>query len=43
VVVTTRQKHQRQKLQLNLTIQSTLIEQVREHKVLGIILDEEMK
>ena len=43
MVVTTRQKHQRQKLKLNLTIQSKLIEQVREHKVLGIILDEEMK
>jgi hypothetical protein len=43
MVVTTRQKHQRQKLKLNLTIQSTVIEQVREHKVLGIILDEEMK
>jgi hypothetical protein len=43
MVITTRQKHQRQRLELILEINSTLIEQVREHKLLGVILDEEMK
>jgi exonuclease III len=43
MVITTRQKHQRQKLQLKLNIQSTDVQQVREHKVLGVIVDEELK
>jgi hypothetical protein len=43
MVITTRQKHQRQKLQLNLKIQSTEVQQVREHKILGVIVDEELK
>lgn len=43
MVITTRQKHQRQRLELILNVSSTPIEQVREHKLLGVILDEEMK
>jgi hypothetical protein len=43
MVITTRQKHQRHKLILNLTIQSTAVQQVREYKVLGVIIDEELK
>ena len=40
MVIATRQKHQIRPLQLNLTLNSNYIEQVREHKVLGIIIDE---
>lgn len=43
MVVTTRQKRQLKKLTLNLSINSVPIEQVSKHKVLGVILDEEMK
>ena len=43
MVVTTRQKRQLKRLTLNLSINSVPIEQVSEHKVLGVILDEEMK
>ena len=42
MIVTTRQKHQLAPLTLNLTINSVPIEQVQEHKVLGVILDEEL-
>ena len=42
MIIATRQKHQIQPLQLNLSLNSTYIEQVREHKVLGIIIDEKL-
>jgi hypothetical protein len=42
MVVATRQKHQRQQLVLNLNINSVPVEQVQEHKVLGVILDNEL-
>jgi hypothetical protein len=42
MVIATRQKHQRQQLELKLKIKSTCIEQVQEHKVLGVVLDSEM-
>ena len=42
MVLATRQKHQLRPLQLNLVLNSNNIEQVREHKVLGIIIDEKM-
>jgi hypothetical protein len=40
MAVATRQKHQIQPLTLNLFINSCMIEQVKEHKVLGITLDQ---
>ena len=43
MIITTRQKHQLKTLSLNLSVGSTPIEQVREHRVLGAILDQEMK
>ena len=43
MVITTRQKHQLKTLSLNLSVGSSSIEQVREHRVLGVILDQEMK
>ena len=43
MVVTTRQKRQLKKLSLNLNIDSIPIEQVSEHKVLGVMIDDEMK
>ena len=43
MVVTTRQKRQLKKLSLDLNIDSIPIEQVSEHKVLGVIIDDEMK
>ena len=43
MVITTRQKHQREPLILKLSVNSSKIEQVREHRVLGVILDQEMK
>ena len=42
MILTTRQKHQLAPLTLNLTINDVPIEQVREHKVLGVIIDEEL-
>jgi len=36
-------KHQLKPLILNLTLGTNIIEQVREHKVLGITIDEELK
>jgi len=42
MVITTRQKHQRQNLELKLKLNFKCIEQVHEHKVLGVILDDEM-
>ena len=43
MVITTRQKHQLKDLSMLLTINSSRIKQVREHRVLGVILDQEMK
>ena len=43
MVITTRQKHQLETLSLKLSINSSNIEQVKEHRVLGIVLDQEMK
>ena len=41
MVLTTRQKHQRRPLTLNLTLGKGPVQQVREHRVLGVIIDEE--
>ena len=43
MVITTRQKHQLKTLSLKLSVGASQIEQVREHRVLGVILDQEMK
>ena len=43
VVIATRQKHQLSPLQLKLTLEKTDIEQVHEHRVLGVTIDAEMK
>ncbi|WP_295438308.1 hypothetical protein, partial [Thiolapillus sp.] len=43
MVIATRQKHQLSPLQLKLTLEKTDIEQVHEHRVLGVTIDAEMK
>ena len=43
MVLASRQKHQRKPLMLKPTLSAKLIEQVREHRVLGVTLDEELK
>ena len=43
MVITTRQKHQRAPLSLNLFINNKTIEQVTEHKILGIKVDSQFK
>ena len=43
VVIATRQKYQLSPLQLKLTLEKTDIEQVHEHRVLGVTTDAEMK
>ena len=43
MVLASRQKHQLQPLMLNLTLCTHINEQVREHSVLGITIDEEIK
>ena len=43
MVLTARQKHQRRPLTRNLTLGKTAVQQVREHRVLGVIIDEELK
>jgi hypothetical protein len=43
MVITSRQKHQRSPLQLNLKIGSEVVEQVKTHRVLGVTIDEELK
>ena len=43
MVLASRQKHQRKPLMLKLTLGANLIEQVREYRVLGVTLDEELK
>ena len=42
MLITTRQKRQVNELKLNLTIKDLPIEQVKDHKVLGIIIDENL-
>ena len=42
-MIVTRQKHRLSSLQLNLTLEKTNIEQVHEHRVLGVTIDAEMK
>ena len=42
MLITTRQKHQLQPLRLNLYLHSQAIEQVTEHKVLGLIIDNKL-
>ena len=43
IVITTRQKHQNGKLTLNLSVNNQSIEQVDQHRVLGVTLDSEFK
>ena len=43
MVLASRQKHQRKPLILKLTLDASLIEEVREHRVLGVTLNEEIK
>jgi hypothetical protein len=43
MVITSRQKHQRSPLLLNLSIGSEPVEQVNTHRVLGVTIDEEFK
>ena len=43
MVTATRQKHQLGPVQLQLTLERTDIEQVHEHRVLGVTIDAEMK
>jgi len=42
MLITTRQKHQRQSLNLNLMHGAVNIDQVHEHRVLGVIIDDEL-
>jgi hypothetical protein len=43
MVITSRQKHQRAPLILNLKLNTDPIEQVKSHKVLGIVVDQELR
>ena len=43
MVIATRQKHQLSPFQLRLTLEKTDIEQVHEHRVLGVTIGAEMK
>ena len=43
MVIATRQKHQLSPLQLQLTLEKTDIEQIHEHRVLGVTINAEMK
>jgi len=43
MVIATRQKHQRQPLELKLSLNSDPIEQVKEHKLLGVTNDDQLK
>ena len=43
IVIATRQKHQRSPLRLKLDIDSKTVAQVKEHRVLGITIDDEFK
>ena len=43
MLIATRQRHQTKPLTLQLTLKDNAIEQVREHRVLGVIIDQELK
>ena len=43
MVIATRQTHELSPLQLKLTLENRDIEQVHEHRVLGVTIDAEMK
>ena len=43
MVITTRQKHQRSPLCLKLEVNSEIVAQVKEHRVLGLTIDDELK
>ena len=43
MIITSRQKHQSNKFTIHLSLNNTIIDQVKEHKVLGVIIDEELK
>ena len=43
MVLSSRQKHQRKRLMLKLTLGANLIKQVREHRLLRVTLDKELK
>ena len=43
MVVAARQRHQLKPLMLKLTLGTDTVEQVREHRVLGVTVDEELK
>ena len=43
VVITARQKHQRSSLCLKLEVNSETVTQVKEHRVLGLTIDDELK
>ena len=43
MVIATRQKHQLSPLQLKIILEKTDIEQVHEHRVLGVTIDAGMK
>lgn len=43
MVITTRQKHQLRPLQLELSVGSTQVQQVKEHTILGVTVDQELK
>ena len=43
MIITSRQKHQNNRSTLHLSLDNTTIDQVKEHKVLGVIIDEELK
>ena len=43
MVLASRQKHQRKPLLFKLTLDTNIIEKVREHRVLRVTLDEELK
>lgn len=43
MLITSRQKHQRDPLKLNLVIGNDSIEQIKSHRVLGITVDEELR
>ena len=43
MVLTTKQRHQRRPLTLNLTLEKSPVQQVCEHRVLSVIIDEELK
>ena len=43
MLMATRQKHQKQQLSLNLNLETTPIEQVSKHRLLGVTVDEQLK